>query len=236
MMRSGIGWFAYINFAVALFAAINHAAIAETAGSPSFNCAFARSEVEHLICALPSLQAKDNAMARQYAATLAQNPAAGEAIKKAQIAWWRRRNACVGSAVEMADCVGRAYDTRINELGGSAAPSEATAEPESLTQADMNRLHNEIGEYARSRGATEGELARSLGFSPAQLLAWVGAAEQTGGTTNGTLRSLENLKATLNDPEKVKLIECLGVKVYNDPQPQGHPPSAVECNRITQGH
>ena len=38
------------------------------------------------MCA-PSLQAKDNAMARQYAATLAQNPDNVAAIKKAQVAW-----------------------------------------------------------------------------------------------------------------------------------------------------
>jgi uncharacterized protein len=175
-------------------------------------------------------------MARQYAATLARNPDNVEAIKKAQIAWWRRRNACVGSAVEMADCVGRSYDTRMNELGGSTAPPlEATVEPKSLTEADVRRWHDEIGQYAQSRGETEGELARSLGFSPAELLAWVGAVEQHGGKTNSTLRSLENFKANLNDPEKVKLIECMGVKVYNDPQPLGHPPSTAECNRIMQG-
>jgi hypothetical protein len=27
----------------------------------------------------------------------------------------------------------------------------------------------------------------------------------------------------------IKLAECLGFKVYSDPQPVGHPPSAAEC-------
>jgi uncharacterized protein len=236
-MQSGIvKWCVYISFFGAGFAASDRAADAQTTGSPSFNCALARSEVEHLICALPSLQAKDNAMARQYAATLARNPDNVEAIKKAQIAWWRRRNACVGSAVEMADCVGRSYDTRMNELGGNTAPpSEVTVEPKSLTEADVRRLHDEIGQYAQSRGETEGELEQYLGLSPAATLAMVWGNEQHGGTANGVLRSLEGFKASLNDPEKVKLLECMGVKVYNDPQPRGHPPSTAECNRITQG-
>jgi uncharacterized protein len=236
-MQSGIvKWCVYISFVGAGFAASDRAADAQTTGSPSFNCALARSEVEHLICALPSLQAKDNAMARQYAATLAQNPDNVAAIKKAQVAWLRRRDACVGSTVGMADCVSRSYDTRMNELGGSTAPPlEATAEPKSLTQADVRRLHDEIGQYAQSHGQTEGELERDLGISPADALAMVWVSEQHGGTANATLGSLEALKADLNDPEKVKLIECMGIKVYDDPQPRGHPPSIAECNRITQG-
>lgn len=36
------------------------------------------------------------------------------------------------------------------------------------------------------------------------------------------------------DPQAVKLMECAGVKVYQDPQPPGHPPTAEECNRLLQ--
>lgn len=36
----------------------------------------------------------------------------------------------------------------------------------------------------------------------------------------------------MKDPQKVKLMECAGVKVYEDPQPLGHPPSAEECAQI----
>lgn len=45
-------------------------------------------------------------------------------------------------------------------------------------------------------------------------------------------KSLVKFQENLKDPEKVKVIECLGVKVYNDPQPPGHPPSPEECARI----
>lgn len=33
----------------------------------------------------------------------------------------------------------------------------------------------------------------------------------------------------LKDPSKVALMECIGVKVYEDPQPPGHPPSKEQC-------
>lgn len=36
----------------------------------------------------------------------------------------------------------------------------------------------------------------------------------------------------LRDPKKVELMECAGVKVYEDPQPPGHPPSPEECAQI----
>src|SRR3982074_330898 len=47
-------------------------------------------------------------------------------------------------------------------------------------------------------------------------------------------RLREQLSAALKDPEKVKLIECTGVKVYQDPQPVGHPPSKAECEFLSQ--
>jgi ribosomal protein L32 len=38
----------------------------------------------------------------------------------------------------------------------------------------------------------------------------------------------------MKDPQKVKLMECAGVKVSKDPQPAGHPPSTEECAQIEQ--
>lgn len=50
-----------------------------------------------------------------------------------------------------------------------------------------------------------------------------------------TLRhAREQLGKALQDPEKVKIMECRGVKVYQDPQPAGHPPSPAECQEIIQ--
>jgi hypothetical protein len=47
-------------------------------------------------------------------------------------------------------------------------------------------------------------------------------------------RSGVQLGTALKDPEKAKLIECMGVKVYQDPQPVGHPPSKAECDFLSQ--
>nr|AIA10475.1 unknown Function [uncultured bacterium] len=44
----------------------------------------------------------------------------------------------------------------------------------------------------------------------------------------------ELLREALKDPAKIKIIECMGVQVYKDPQPPGHPPSKAECDLITQ--
>ncbi len=41
-----------------------------------------------------------------------------------------------------------------------------------------------------------------------------------------------DLATAMKDPKKVKLMECAGVKVYQDPQPVGHPPSPDECAQI----
>lgn len=43
---------------------------------------------------------------------------------------------------------------------------------------------------------------------------------------------LIKFKANLKDPIKVAIIECMGVKIYQDPQPTGHPPPAGVCDQI----
>lgn len=44
--------------------------------------------------------------------------------------------------------------------------------------------------------------------------------------------ALQNVSEAMRDPKRVALMECNGVKVYEDPQPPGHPPSAEECQRL----
>ena len=45
-------------------------------------------------------------------------------------------------------------------------------------------------------------------------------------------KAQQQIGEALKDPQKVKLMECVGVKVYEDPQPAGHPPNADECDQI----
>lgn len=59
--------------------------------------------------------------------------------------------------------------------------------------------------------------------------------DQSGATPKSEL-SLEKAEKSssvaLNDPKKVALLECMGVKVYEDPQPPGHPPSPEACKKL----
>lgn len=47
-------------------------------------------------------------------------------------------------------------------------------------------------------------------------------------------KTKEGIAAAMQDPHKVQMMECMGVRVYEDPQPPGHPPSAPECALIEQ--
>jgi uncharacterized protein len=49
-------------------------------------------------------------------------------------------------------------------------------------------------------------------------------------------RAVAQVREALKDPEKVKIIECMGIKVYEDPQPIGHPPSPEECEIINKAN
>ncbi len=52
-------------------------------------------------------------------------------------------------------------------------------------------------------------------------------------TENGRiLRAEAAVSDDMHDPSKVKLMECTGIKVYEDPQPAGHPPSREQCLEI----
>lgn len=63
------------------------------------------------------------------------------------------------------------------------------------------------------------------------------ASDQNAAATSGnSLAKAEAKFATaLKDPKKVALIECMGVKVYEYPQPPGHPPSREECQKLKDG-
>jgi uncharacterized protein len=83
---------------------------------PSFNCRYARTSVEHAICADPVLAAKDRRMAILY------EQAGGSRFRPVdptQWDWLAARNRCArapGPALEA--CVHRAYNARIAELSG----------------------------------------------------------------------------------------------------------------------
>ncbi|TWB62249.1 hypothetical protein [Nitrospirillum viridazoti] len=58
------------------------------------------------------------------------------------------------------------------------------------------------------------------------------AADELAQETSQIEQAKRQLQEALKDPEKVALMECLGIKIYEDPQPAGHPPSAARCREI----
>lgn len=103
-----------------------------------------------------------------------------------------------------------------------------------ITTSTVQRIRDEVIRYANRKGETEGEFARRLNSTPENIESYVYGSEESGGTSEDALKSFEGLDKSLHDPAKVELIECMGVKVYADPQPDGHPPSASECERINR--
>ena len=85
---------------------------ARSAASPSFNCSYARSRSELMVCGSASLAAKDRQMAAIYYAAMA-NADVGTRnhLRRSRDAFLVRRERC-GSE----DCVRAIYDARIQEI------------------------------------------------------------------------------------------------------------------------
>ncbi len=99
---------------------------------------------------------------------------------------------------------------------------------------DSDRVEKEIAAYAATKGETSEQFAQSVRSGLDRIETFVASIEQNGGTAEGALDSLAGLSRALEDPEKIKLMECIGVQVYQDPQPPGHPPSAEECAAVLE--
>jgi len=85
---------------------------ARTAGSPSFNCNYARTRSERLVCSSGALAAKDRQMAALYYSTMANADVGTRAhLRRSRDAFLVRRERC-GSE----DCVMSIYDARIQEI------------------------------------------------------------------------------------------------------------------------
>ncbi|HEX8192876.1 MAG TPA: hypothetical protein VF552_08240 [Allosphingosinicella sp.] len=88
-----------------------------TSASPSFNCSYARSRSERMVCSSGSLAAKDRQMAATYYAAMANADVGTRAhLRRSRDAFLSRRERC-GSE----DCVISIYDARIQEIRRIAA-------------------------------------------------------------------------------------------------------------------
>ncbi|MFN3388012.1 MAG: lysozyme inhibitor LprI family protein [Allosphingosinicella sp.] len=85
---------------------------ARTAASPSFNCRYAKTATEKMVCASPSLAAKDREMASIYYAAMAGADGPTRAhLRRSRDSFLARRERC-GSP----GCVTAAYNARIAEI------------------------------------------------------------------------------------------------------------------------
>ncbi len=85
-----------------------------TAQGASFDCAKARSKVEHLICETSEISKLDEDLAASYKSAL-QDPATAKLVKRTQELWLNKRNVCSN-----AECVGDAYKLRLVHLNWEA--------------------------------------------------------------------------------------------------------------------
>lgn len=79
---------------------------------PSFNCSYARSRVERMVCADPGLARADRAMSSEFYAALANaDPETRRALRRSRDRFLGYRDRC-GNA----GCVAQAYSDRIDEI------------------------------------------------------------------------------------------------------------------------
>lgn len=84
--------------------------------SPSFDCAKARSQVEHAICGSAELAALDREEARLYRIALGLPNARRRELTRRQRAFLKDRDTCVESAGALGECLRNAYLGDIGEL------------------------------------------------------------------------------------------------------------------------
>jgi hypothetical protein len=104
----------------------------------------------------------------------------------------------------------------------SLATTAVLAQP-----SDQDTARAEATAYAAARGETLEQFSARVGSSPQDVIAFVYAAERTGGTAGGALSSLENFSEAIKDPAKARLVQCLGVHLTTNPNEEM--PSEEEC-------
>jgi uncharacterized protein len=103
---------------IALFAASGFTTIAQAA---SFDCAKASTQVEKLICGDEKISALDDQLATTYK-TASETATDKTTLKTQQKDWLKKkRNSC-----KDAECLTKAYQTRIDELTNPTAPPKTT--------------------------------------------------------------------------------------------------------------
>jgi hypothetical protein len=94
------------------------------------------------------------------------------------------------------------------------------------------RIRSEITAYAATKGETSQEFSQRIGNSLEEIVAFASAVERSGGTSLGAIKSLDGFSEALKDPDKRKLVRCLGVRLTENPHELM--PSESECAALQQ--
>jgi uncharacterized protein len=213
------------------------------AREPSFDCNHAHSQSEHLICADAELSTLDADFGILY--KKAKNVASDKAafVRANRIEWQRRENACFDKAclidwyaqrkLELLKVIANAAaPLNDNPLNGAAAETETTDGEKENLPAAVQRVRAVVTRYANRKGETELEFYDRINTPLAHVAAFALTVEHLGGTIEGAVQSLDGLSNALQNPDKVKLLECMGIEVYV--HPTAPPPNAMECKQVEQ--
>lgn len=117
--------------------------------------------------------------------------------------------------------------------GGPSSQVQPSPNPVTPDQREaIQRARSAVREYAASRGETPEQFGRRINSSPEKIEGFAYAAIRTGGDPYSAIKSLEGFSQNLENPLKRRFVQCLGVKLSNDPRLEGPPPSATECAAV----
>jgi uncharacterized protein len=218
------------------------APMAAHAQTPSFDCAQAKSLVEHTICGDPKLSAADAQLQRAYQAAVAAMPAeARGAIRAGQRDWLGYRNACTqpSHGESVSACLKNRIDYRIHTLEAAVGEQKTPATIQSITSfipehpataADLLRRYPDsalgqawlafIGLHYPAGGVTKPELNAALQHAQAGVdpndhydAAWDAYTDKKQPRTTSIYYLLRLLLSESPDPG---LITCAHAFIFRD--------------------
>jgi len=113
------------------------------AHAASFDCAKARTKVEHIICENPEISKLDKELSTAYKAAL-QDERQVDSVRQAQKRWLKERNNC-----RDAGCVKNAYELRMGQLAAPPKKAVSQEKPEPRFRVTEGKGYSVCENYAK---------------------------------------------------------------------------------------
>jgi len=197
----------------------------------SFDCKKARSDAEKLICSDPELSARDDELSQLYHRAKAA-AADRKAFNAQNLRQWKlRESSCHDKACLQAWYADRKaqLEAQVADAGAAEPAAQKPCQHRDLTRADAARVSSEIDAYTQQHGYDTPTWEEAAGYEHSSVVAMVFGAELCGSTAAKTLDSLAAFTSALHDPTKRRIMECIGVDLYEGQPPPGHPPTREQC-------